>query len=544
MSVSRAVAEVLRAEGVAHVFGVAGSHALGLREALAGGSIRFVEAAHEHTAACMAGTYGYLTGRPGVSLLPAGPAATSALTGVAQAMASSLPMVLVTADAPARVKREASHGVDRPGFLHRVLADVTKQSVRVEEPAALPEVLARAFWLARSGRPGPVHVDMALDPASGTLAGELRHVPRPSAVASPSEGFAEEIAARLRAARRPLVCAGRGVLVHHANDELRRLAERVGAPVLCTAHGLGAFDEAHPLALGTIGERSADARALASILAGCDFLLVVGLRVDTTLTGQLAAVAPAANAFIALEEPEAEVLRAWPGPIEAVDVRAALRAVLARLGERTQEPGAGRLAAIAEHRRASQRERATALDEAPEGPSACFGAAVRALVARLERDAIVVSGAAGHHAWVRGLVPVRERTSLVGDAAWGTTGAELGSGIAAKLVHPGRQVVAITSGASLLRCTGDLATAVRERAHVLVMVLDEGRCETEQQRTLAPIPAEHMPAVAFATTAEAMGGVGLRVEAPASLPAAIDAALVATARRPVLLHVVGAPRMP
>lgn len=524
MTVSRAVAEVLRAEGVEHVFGTAGSHALGLRDALAGGPIRFVEAAHEHTVAFMAGMCGYLTGRPGVSVLPAGPAATSSLTGVAQAMASSLPMVLVTADAPARVRREASHGVDRPGFLHRVLTDVTKQSVRVADPAALPEVLARAFWLARSGRPGPVHVDVAIDAAGEALPGELRHVPRPSAVASPSEGFADEIAARLRAARRPLICAGRGVLVHHADDELRRLAERVGAPVLCTAHGLGAFDETHPLALGTLGERSADARALAPMLADCDFLLVVGLRVDTSFTGQLAEVAPAANAFVALEEPEAEVLRAWPGPIEAVDVRAALRAVLARLGEHAREPEAARLAAIAEHRRASERERAAALEEARGGATACFGPAVRALVARLDRDALVVSGAGSHHAWARGLVPVRDRTSLVADAAWGTIGAELGGGIAAKLVHPGRQVVAITSAASFTRYGGDFSTAVRERANLLVMVLDDE------------------PGVTFAAMAESMGGVGLRVEAPAELPAAIDAARVASTRQPVLLHVVGRAR--
>ncbi len=163
-STAQAVLSAFQSEKVEYVFGLTGSHVLSITDELVDvPQIRHIVSKHESHAAYMAGMYGYLTGRPGVVLVTAGPGAPNSISGVAQAYAASLPMVHISGDVPLNAGNEAFHGVDRVDFLHRMFSDITKWSVRIERPQDIPRVLSRAFALAVSGRPGPVHVDIPLD---------------------------------------------------------------------------------------------------------------------------------------------------------------------------------------------------------------------------------------------------------------------------------------------------------------------------------------------------------------------------------------------
>ena len=164
MSAGQAVVEALKEEQVEFVFGLAGTHVLALYNALADApEIRHVVVKHESNAAFMAGMVGYLTGRPGVAMVTAGPGATNSLSGVGQAYAASLPMVHISGDVPLNAGNEAYHGVDRRDFLHRMFRDITKWSVHIERAEDIPAILSRAFALAASGRPGPVVIDIPKD---------------------------------------------------------------------------------------------------------------------------------------------------------------------------------------------------------------------------------------------------------------------------------------------------------------------------------------------------------------------------------------------
>jgi acetolactate synthase-1/2/3 large subunit len=179
-SAAQAVVDALTAEQVKFVFGLAGTHVLPIFDSLADAhQIRHIVAKHESNAAFMAGMYGYLTGRPGVALVTAGPGATNSLTGVAQAYSASLPMVHISGDVPLSAGNEAYHGVDRRDFLHKMFADVTKWSVRIERAEDIPGILSHSFALAASGRPGPVHVDIPWDIVGATDIETAHYQPSP-----------------------------------------------------------------------------------------------------------------------------------------------------------------------------------------------------------------------------------------------------------------------------------------------------------------------------------------------------------------------------
>jgi len=540
-SAARATVEALKAEGVEFVFGLAGSHVLPIFDALADTpEIRHVVVKHESNAAFMAGMYGYLTGRPGVALVTAGPGATNALSGVAQAHASSLPMVHISGGVPLGSGNEAFHGVDREDFLQKMFTQVTKWSVRVERATEIPAVLSRAFALAASGRPGPVHVEVPMDVAQASGIATQPYQPSPVEKQSPPEAVVRQVRQALAAARRPAICAGRGVLVHRAEAELAALAEALSAPVLCSNYGSGAIADDHPLAVGTFSEWTKNPFAW-ELLAESDFLLIVGLRSNTRMTDVLAQHAPAHTIFVALDEPH--TLRPVKGATNVVasDSRLFLSHLLAHASEFRRPADRTLWARIARHKETFQRGLASHMATLENARPLHFGRVAQELAARLEKDAIVVSGVGNHNLWGRIMLPVRGRESFIQEASWGTMGAELAGGIAAKLVYPGRQVVVITGDGSLLMGASDFVTAVETGANVLVVVLNDSRygmITTLQQRRFHRSFGDQIGVIDLARFAKSFGAAGVRVESPEALPGAVARALAASAQSPVILDAV------
>jgi len=541
-TVARHVVSALEAEGVEHVFGMPGSHVLALYDALADSKLRFVSASHENTSTFMAGMYGFLKGKAGVALLTAGPGATNSVSAVAQAFASSLPLVHITGDVPLRAGPEAFHGVDRPDFLHRLFADITKSSQRLERPEQVGDALARAFALAQSGRPGPVHLDIPIDLSSARLPEEhtSKYVPHAVVAREPDPGFVDAVCTSLARARRPVLCVCRGVLLHRAEEELLALAESLGAPVLSTAYALGAFPQQHALALGSFSEFSQNAFAF-QVIQSSDYLLVLGLRPGTDMARMLAGVAPRDSAFVAFDEAEQLAAPTWPGPQSTCHLKSLLGRLLSRQAEFARSPDPELVSAIDRQNSAFRRGLGLLLEPHRAQRPLHFGLVMQALGAQLAPDAIVVSGVGNHHVWARNLLPLQRRESFVAESSWGTMGGELGGGLAAKLVHPQRQVIVVTGDASLLMVAGDLLTAVKEQLNILVIVLNDSRhgiIRGMQRQAFGRSFGDEIAETSFAKLGESMGLATRRLELSQDIGTALSESLAVSRERPTILDVV------
>lgn len=538
---AQAVAEALRAEKVEFVFGLTGSHVLAIFDALVDEPhIRHVVVKHESNAAFMAGMYGYLTGRPGVVLVTAGPGATNSISGVVQAYAQSMPMVHISGDVPLGAGNEAFHGVDREDFLHKMFADITKWSVRVERVEDIPGILSRAFALAVSGRPGPVHVGIPLDivRAEGVVAPP--YLRSPVEKQEPTEEVIQQVRQALTEARRPMICAGRGVLVHRAEAELLALAEAVSAPVLCSTNGYGLIAGDHPLAVGDFSEWRGNALGW-ELMTESDFLLAVGMRSGTLMTDMLAQHAPGQTVFVALDDPH--TLRPMEGlpNVVASDSQLFLSRLLAYADEFKRPADAALQARIGQHQRAFQRGMTSHVIAFKDAQPLHFGRVVQELAGHLDKDAIVVSGVGNHNIWGRFMLPVWDRESFIQEGAWCTMGSELAAGIAAKLVYPQRQVVVITGDGSLLMSAPDFVTAVEAGANILVVALNDSRygmITAMQRRRFGRSYGDEIGWIDFARFAESFGAAGVRVESPQALPDAVAQSLALTAQAPVILDAV------
>ena len=541
ITTAQAVLEAFKKEKVEYVFGLTGSHVLAITDELVNvPQIRCVVSKHESNAAYMAGMYGYLTGRPGVVLVTAGPGATNSISGVAQAYASSLPMVHISGDVPLKTGNESFHGADRADFLHRMFSDITKWSVRIERPADIPGVLSRAFALAVSGRPGPVHVDIPLDIVRATDQDIPPYEISAATTHTPPQELVDKARAALRTARLPLLIAGRGVMTHTAGTELQALAESLGAPVICTEYAQGAIDQDHPLFVGSISEWTPNPMAN-ELLAEADFVLAVGMRSKTLLTDILVEHGPAATILAALDEPG--TLLPVPGLAAVVpaDTRLFLSRILEHKDVFSGSADSAREARIVRHRQAYKKGLEMHMAECTQATPLHFGHVCTELSRHVEKDVIITTGVGHHNIWAREIFPIRNRESFVQEASWGAMGSELGAGIAAKLVYPDRQVMVITGDGSLLMTISDMVTAVETGANILIVVLNDSRygiISTMQHEFYDRSSGDKIGAIDFARIAEGYGAVGIRVEAPQDLPGAVARALESSTRSAVLLDVV------
>jgi len=538
---AQAVIDAFINEKVEYVFGLTGSHVLAITDELVDvAQTRHIVSKHESHAAYMAGMYGYLTGRPGVVLVTAGPGATNSISGVAQAYAASLPMVHISGDVPLKAGNEAFHGVDRVDFLHRMFSDITKWSVRIERPEDIPGVLARAFALSVSGRPGPVHVDIPLDIARATDLNLPAYQSARVEKMEPPSTLIDKARAAFKSAELPLLCAGRGVLTYSAGPELQTLAESIGAPVICTEYAQGAIDQDHHLFAGSISEWTPNPM-VNDLLAEADCVLAVGMRSNTLLTDILVEHGPSNTMLAALDEPA--TLQPVPGlaVVEAADSKLFLSQMIEYRDEFHGSIDSARRAQIVRHRMAYKNGLARNMATFTDAKPLHFGWVCMELSRRVDENAIITAGVGHHNIWAREMFPIRHRESFVQEASWGAMGGELGAGIAAKLLYPDRQVVVITGDGSLQMAISDLVTAVESGAHILVVVLNDSRygiISTMQHEYFDRSFGDEIGAIDFSRIAQGYGAVGIRVETPEALPAAADRALEGIANSTVLLDVV------
>jgi acetolactate synthase-1/2/3 large subunit len=523
------VTDALQANGIEAAFCVPGESFLAVLDALHDGPTRLITCRHESAAANMAVAYGKLTGRPGVSLVTRGPGATQASVGVHTAAQDSAPLLLLVGQVGRGVRgREAFQELDVPV----VFGPMAKWAAEADDPARLPELLARAFQVAVSGRPGPVVLALPEDVlAASARVADARPVRPVAPAAAPAD------LARLRellgGARRPLVVAGGPGWTEAAAAGLRAVAEASRLPVAVSFRSQDVLDNRSPSYVGDLGVSPNP--ALAERVRAADLIVALGPRLGEITTG--------AYRLLEAPVPRQRLVHVHPGLAELGRVYRPDLAVNAAVGSfvaawRSVPPVRGDAwAAWTEAARTNYLAWVRPWPNPGNAPGKVdLGQVMAALRERLPDDAVVASGAGNFTGWVQRFFQFRRLGTQVAPKS-GAMGFGLPAALAAKVVHPGRPVVAVAGDGDFLMTGQELATAVQHRLDVVVLVANNGMYGTirmHQERTYpGRVIATDLQNPDFAALAEAYGAYGETVTDTDAFPAALERAL--TAGRPALL---------
>ncbi|WP_421152967.1 acetolactate synthase 2 catalytic subunit [Aeromonas dhakensis] len=457
MNGAQFLVQALKKQGVTQVFGYPGGAIMPVYDALYDGGLAHQLCRHEQGAAMAAVGYARASGQVGVCIATSGPGATNLVTGLAEALLDSVPLVAISGQVPcAAVGTDAFQEVDVLGMS----LSCTKHSFMVTDVADMPQVIAEAFAIASEGRPGPVLIDLPKDV-------QLAEVPAQSplfAVAEPEHlNPAELTAARtlLAAAERPVLYVGGGVGMANAEQQLRNFAAATGMPAVTTLKGIGALDPDSPVYLGMLGMHGTKAANYA--VQQCDLLLVVGARFDDRVTGKLEEFAPEAK-VIHLDVDAAEF-----GKRRAAEVGITqdLKQVLPRLAMTLAiEPWREHCANMA-------REYAFRYDH--PGQPIYAPALLKQLSARLPESSVVACDVGQHQMWVAQHMRFTSPRNHLSSAGLGTMGFGLPAAIGAKMSRPEDEVVLVSGDGSFMMNVQELGTIRRAQLKVKMVLLDNQR---------------------------------------------------------------------
>jgi len=524
-----AILRSLEAEGVESVFGIPGGAVLPLYDAFARGtSVRHVLARHEQGAGHMAEGYARATGRVGVAMATSGPGATNLVTPIADAWMDSTPLVCITGQV-------RTHLIGTDAFQECDIAGITipivKHSWLVQDVEELPHALKAAFHVARTGRCGPVLVDVPRDIQEATLDFEYPEAVDLPGWKPPRQGHPRQIklaAQALAAAEKPMLYVGGGTLNADACAELRDLAEVGRLPVVTTLMGKGAFPETHELHFGWPGMHGPKWSNWG--LNKCDLLVAIGSRFDDRVTGKLSAFAPGAT-VIHLDIDSAEIGKLRQADIPVVGP---LKQVLADLSDELRAlQGTGAVP----HTQPWLQQLAAWREEFPlrygNGGDSLKPQLVLETLQELTagEDVVWTTGVGQHQMWAMQYLLCDRPRSFITSGGLGTMGYGVPAAIGAKAARPEATVVCV-DGDGCFQMTGqELATSVLENLPIVVVIINNGYLGMVRQwqdmffdERLSQIHlTHHVPD--YARLAEAYGAVGFTVESDDDLEKALDEAL-------------------
>lgn len=463
-----AVWESLVREGVDTVFGISGGAVIHLYHALPDFPIHHVLTRHEQAAAHAADGYARATGRVGVCIATSGPGATNLVTGLATAYMDSSPVVAITGQVSSNIiGTDAFQEVDITG----ITLPITKHNYLVTDVEDLPTVLKEAFTIARSGRPGPVLIDVAKDVQAADLdyhypdEVHLRGCPR---MGDPAAGIARA-AEMLNEALRPLFIAGHGVILANAEDALAALVEEAGVPVVTTLLGIGALPETHPLCLGMAGMHG---EAYANLALGeADLIVALGCRFDDRLTGPVAKFGRQAR-IVHVDVDPVEIDKNVAVDLAVVaDLADVLPALipLVRANGATPERQAW-LGRIEEWYAESLRRDILGQETDDLVPQWV----IRQIWQATEGEVLVVSDVGQNQMWEAQYFTHHRQRGLLSSGGLGTMGFALPAAIGAQMGRPDEQVWVTAGDGGFQMNVQELATVVQEKLPLKMAVLNNG----------------------------------------------------------------------
>ena len=560
MSGADALLECLAREGVDLVFGYPGGYLLPIYDALHHSSIRHILVRHEQGAAHAADGYARATGKVGVCIATSGPGATNLVTGIATAYMDSIPMVAITGQV-------SNNGIGKDSFqeadITGITMPITKHNYLVKDPADVPRIMKEAFYLARTGRPGPVLVDFPRDIAVGMLDFNWDDVQvhlrgyRPTVKGNMK--MIRRVVEEILAARRPVLYVGGGIIRANAAHELTLLSRLLKIPVTATLMGKGAFPEMDPLYLGVPGMHGTAYANLA--LDNADLIVCIGARFDDRVTGDVSKFAPNAR-IVHIDVDPAEIGKVVRVDVPVVgDAKPIMQELLEEIAPLSaQYPDYSdwhtQIAAWKERHplKWSQESyrcpRECGLLAAPEhcGSTHCSGqrgilkpqAVIRQLWEFTNGDAIVTTDVGQHQMWSMQYYLVKEPNHFLSSSGLGTMGYGLPAAIGAQFGKPEEEVWCITGDGSFQMNSQELATAVIHHLPIKIVLLNNGTLGMVRQwqtrffgRRYSQIGLD-VGTPDFVKLADAYGAVGLRVTEPGEIHAALQQARDIT-DRPTLI---------
>jgi acetolactate synthase-1/2/3 large subunit len=526
---SEILVRCLHAEGVKFLWGYPGGAVLYIYDALyKQEQIQHVLVRHEQAAVHAADGYARATGEVGVALVTSGPGVTNAVTGIATAYMDSIPMVIVTGQVPTpAIGLDAFQECDTVG----ITRPIVKHNFLVKDVRELASTMKKAFHLARSGRPGPVVVDVPKDVSLKTCAFEYPATVSMRSYNPVRKGHGGQIrkAVQLLAgARRPYIYTGGGVILGNASVELRELVDLLGFPCTNTLMGLGAIPATEPKFLGMLGMHGTYEANMT--MQHCDVLLAVGARFDDRVIGNPAHFAQNARKIIHIDIDPSSISKRVKVDVPIVgDVKEVLREMLAQLKDITERPSATDLAPWWSQINAWRGRECLKYRNSNEVIKAQY---VVETLHKLTRgvDAYITSDVGQHQMWAAQYYGFEEPRRWINSGGLGTMGVGLPYAMGIKLAKPDSEVFCVTGEGSIQMCLQELSTCKQYETPVKIVSLNNrylGMVRQWQQLDYGGrYSHSYMDALPdFVKLAEAYGHVGMLIEKPADVEPALREAM-------------------
>jgi acetolactate synthase-1/2/3 large subunit len=455
-------------EGIDTIFGYPGGAIMPAYDALMNypNQLKHILTRHEQGAIHAAQGYARVTGKVGVCLATSGPGATNLITGIADAQIDSTPLVCITGQVSAGLLgTDAFQETDVIG----ISMPVTKWNYLITKPDEIPEIMAQAFYIARSGRPGPVLIDIAKNAQFGELDYAYRkctkirsYVPKPRL----DMNSIEQAASLINNAKKPFVLVGQGVILGEAEQEFRDFIEKSGIPTAWTILGACALPKEHPLNVGMLGMHGNYSTNL--LTNQCDLLIGIGMRFDDRVTGDVKKYAKQAK-IIHMEIDKAEINKVVKADVAIHgDVKETLPLLSNLINKRSHDTWFNEFKKIDE----IEYEKVIQKDFYPEKPGLTMGEVIRIINEKTKGDAIAVTDVGQHQMFASRYFNFKHRRSFVTSGGLGTMGFGLPAAHGAKIGAPDKQVILFVGDGGLQMTIQELGTINQTQAAVKIVLLN------------------------------------------------------------------------
>ncbi len=514
---SKILLESLALEGVNTIFGYPGGTVINIYDDLMGSSIKHILTRHEQAAVHAADGYARATGKVGVAIATSGPGATNTVTGIATAYMDSIPMVVITGQVPTGlIGNDAFQEADLIG----ITRPITKHSYLVKDINDLARIIKQAFYIARTGRPGPVVIDLPKDVQIATAKFEYPDTVELRGYKPTFSGnvrMVEKAVKMMLAAKKPVLYVGGGATLTDAHAELLELAEALQAPVTTTLMGMASFPTRHPLSLGMLGMHGTYYANMA--VTNSDLLIALGARFDDRVTGKISTFAPHAKIIHVDVDPTSikkNVRVDLPIVGDLLDV---LKKMNKKIAEHKDEVAQAKSALKPWHEEIAAWRKEQPMTYKPSKTEIKPQFVIEKLRELADDDAIVTTEVGQHQMWTAQFFDFTQPRTFLSSGGLGTMGYGLPAALGAQAAFPERQVIDVSGDGSFQMNSQELATLVQYRLPVKIVILNNnflGMVRQWQQlffdkrysQTCMELPID------FIKLAEAYGAVGFRASKP------------------------------